>query len=114
MAYDADCATWMPQWIFSLTSWSWTRPRSSSSRARQLAVRDNLALSGVQLLTSTCLGLSTFLHMDRIAQRFAGLPSVVRGAPVVGYFLDHYNFAHDSGNYSAWMQYMYVIERMKE
>merc|ERR1719450_1528597 len=44
-------------------------------------------------------GLSTFLHADRIAERLAREApacSLVRAAPVVGYFLDHYDSKHDS------------------
>ena len=45
-------------------------------------------------------GLSTFLHMDRVAARLkAEAPSCkkVTGAPVVGYFLDHGNFLNVTG-----------------
>jgi hypothetical protein len=52
-------------------------------------------------------GLSTFLHLDRAAAFLrARAPSAasIKGAPVVGYFLDHANFAHSSNNYTAWMQ----------
>lgn len=77
-------------------------------------------------------GLSTFLHLDHIAQRMkVSAPScvLVTGAPVVGYFLDHANYVQlhppvagtsgqpartkanqiassypHSGNYSSWMK----------
>ncbi len=76
-------------------------------------------------------GLSTFLHLDHIAQRMKlSAPScaLVTGAPVVGYFLDHPNYAQlhppvaasplsahskfdqisssypHTGNYSSWME----------
>ena len=78
-------------------------------------------------------GLSTFLHLDHIAERMkASAPScaLVTGAPVVGYFLDHANYAQlhppaaaaaavveshsepdqiassypSTGNYSSWMK----------
>lgn len=69
-------------------------------------------------------GLSTFLHADRIANRLkAEAPNIKRitAMPVVGYFLDHDNFAHTTGfpggpntpewstpgtgaNYTMWMK----------
>lgn len=71
-------------------------------------------------------GLSTFLHVDRIAARMkASAPNcrLVTAAPVVGYFLDHANYAQlhppsptlknsgssqmtypHTGNYSEWMK----------
>ena len=42
-------------------------------------------------------GLSTFLHADRFAAALKGGAKdikTIRAAPVVGYFLDHDNFAH--------------------
>jgi len=44
-------------------------------------------------------GLSTFLHADRAAARVAAAApncKKIRAAPVVGYFLDHDNFAHST------------------
>ena len=69
-------------------------------------------------------GLSTFLHADRVADRLkkeAPGCSKIRAAPIVGYFLDHDNFAHSTGfpggpntpqwakpgtaaNYTSWMK----------
>lgn len=59
-------------------------------------------------------GLSTFLHLDRLANSLKQVaPSVkVRGAPVVGYFLDHDNVKHDSNNYTAWMKYIYHMQNL--
>ena len=69
-------------------------------------------------------GLSTFLHADRvIAKVRAASPAVVAwAAPVVGYFLDHDNFAHSSGtpntpsfthaNYTTWMKYVYAMQNL--
>ena len=81
-------------------------------------------------------GLSTFLHSDRIKRRAeAGAPALatVRAAPVVGYFLDHDNYAHTDGyspdgsggpntaqwstpgtgaNYTMWMKYVYAMQNM--
>ena len=48
-------------------------------------------------------GLSTFLHLDRVAARMEqGAPACTRttGAPVVGFFLDHANY-HQGGPASA-------------
>ena len=70
-------------------------------------------------------GLSTFLHMDRVAaqirQRSSTIQKIV-GAPVVGYFLDHDNFAHSHGqpntpswnkeNYTGWMKYIYQMQNL--
>ena len=60
-------------------------------------------------------GLSTFLHADRVAARVeAEAPKCakIRAAPVVGYFLDHDNFAHDSAsavaNTPSWNHANYV------
>ena len=47
-----------------------------------------------------CLAIRTFLHMDRVAARLkAEAPGCkkIRGAPIVGYFLDHDNFKHTTG-----------------
>lgn len=70
-------------------------------------------------------GLSTFLHMDRAADRVPA--AKVRGAPVVGYFLDHDNFKHTRGglpnsavwstpgqgqNYTTWMKYVFAMQNM--
>ena len=62
-------------------------------------------------------GLSTFLHADRIAARLAAEApkcAKVRAAPVVGYFLDHDNFAHSGyGNtYTGWMEYIYKMQNL--
>ena len=77
-------------------------------------------------------GLSTFLHADRFAARLAvEAPAVkkVRAAPVVGYFLDHDNYAHTTGfpggpntpqwstpgkgaNYTEWMKYIYTMQNL--
>ena len=77
-------------------------------------------------------GLSTFLHADRVASRLkASAPQCtkIRAAPVVGYFLDHDNFAHTTGypggpnspqwakpgtgaNYTMWMKYIYTMQNL--
>ena len=77
-------------------------------------------------------GLSTFLHADRFAARLAAeAPACakVRAAPVVGYFLDHGNYAHTTGfpggpntpawstpgtgaNYTEWMRYVYGMQNL--
>lgn len=70
-------------------------------------------------------GLSTFLHVDRVAARLkkeAPKCAKVRGAPVVGYFLDHDNYGHTTGvpdtptwtraNYTARMKYIYTMQNM--
>tara|TARA_B110000208_G_scaffold38207_1_gene50524 strand:+ start:1871 stop:3277 length:1407 start_codon:yes stop_codon:yes gene_type:complete len=82
-------------------------------------------------------GLSTFLHADRVAARLkkeAPKCAKIRAAPVVGFFLDHDNFAHTDGygpgstggpntpqwsstagtgaNYTMWMKYVYGMQNM--
>ena len=60
-------------------------------------------------------GLSSFLHVDRIAARVRGVnPGVrVRGAPVVGFFLDHANFANNTAtSYTAAMEYLYRMQNL--
>ncbi len=77
-------------------------------------------------------GLSTFLHADRVADRLkkeAPGCSKIRAAPIVGYFLDHDNFAHSTGfpggpntpqwakpgtaaNYTQWMKYVYHMQNL--
>eukprot|EP00927_Polykrikos_kofoidii_P041022 TRINITY_DN3495_c0_g1_i1.p1 TRINITY_DN3495_c0_g1~~TRINITY_DN3495_c0_g1_i1.p1 ORF type:complete len:442 (-),score=35.85 TRINITY_DN3495_c0_g1_i1:169-1386(-) len=60
-------------------------------------------------------GLSTFLHVDRIADRLARQApkcSLVRAAPVVGYFLDHDNYRHDANNYTAFMKYIHSMQNL--
>jgi hypothetical protein len=63
-------------------------------------------------------GLSTFLHVDRVADRMKAAPACNRttAAPVVGYFLDHAKYAAPTkpnvdyphtGNYSSWMKILY-------
>jgi len=77
-------------------------------------------------------GLSTFLHADRFAAALktkAPKCTKIRAAPVVGYFLDHDNFAHTTGfpggpntpqwakpgtgaNYTTWMKYIYTMQHL--
>ena len=60
-------------------------------------------------------GLSTFLHTDRVSARVRqAAPQLqkVRAAPVVGFFLDHADFAHDSSNYTAYMKYIYHMQAL--
>eukprot|EP01043_Picozoa_sp_COSAG02_P015244 COSAG02_NODE_644_length_18993_cov_6.626389_20_plen_339_part_00 len=77
-------------------------------------------------------GLSTFLHVDRVAGRLkAEAPTCkkIRAAPIVGYFLDHDNFKHTTGlpggpnspqwakpgtgaTYTTWMRYVYKMQNM--
>lgn len=79
-------------------------------------------------------GLSTFLHVDRIAQRLKqGAPDckLVTAAPVVGYFLDHSNYQQErspppaaasaatlyypkTGNYSSWMKTVYTDQNITD
>lgn len=66
-------------------------------------------------------GLSTFLHLDHIAERMAAeAPECKRttGAPVVGFFLDHATYAGSvayptSGNYSDWMKIVVADQNVK-
>ena len=58
-------------------------------------------------------GLAAFLHVDRVSRKVrsrAPKCKTVRGAPFVGYFLDHDNVRHSKSNYTAWMKY---ISRMQ-
>jgi hypothetical protein len=67
------------------------------------------------LTGSSAGGLSTFLHVDRVAERLAKeSPDCkhVRAAPFVGYFLDHDNFKHDDNNYTAWMKYIHHMQNL--
>jgi len=59
-------------------------------------------------------GLSTFLHLDRVAARIKVVNPTckIRGAPVVGYFLDHDNYAHNANNYTAWMKYIHSMQNL--
>lgn len=61
-------------------------------------------------------GLSTFLHMDRAAAALRVATghdnTPVRGAPVVGFFLDHDNYVHDENNYTARMKYIYGMQNL--
>lgn len=60
-------------------------------------------------------GLSTFLHADRVAARLAlEAPGCtrVRAAPIVGFFLDHDNIAHDEHNYTTKVEYIYDMQNL--
>ena len=60
-------------------------------------------------------GLSSFMHMDRIAKlvRQVSPRAQVRGAPVVGFFLDHANFANNSAtSYTSRMQYLFKMQNL--
>ena len=70
-------------------------------------------------------GLSTFLHMDRAATRVRkAAPNCkkIRGAPVVGFFLDHGNFLNTTGEpntpsfrnatYTTKMRYIYKMQNL--
>ena len=60
-------------------------------------------------------GLSSFLHMDRIADVVRRESPIVkvRGAPVVGFFLDHSNFANKSATtYTAEMHYLFDMQNL--
>jgi len=59
-------------------------------------------------------GLSTFLHLDRVAAKVKAVNPhcKIRGAPVVGYFLDHDNFQKTGNNYTAWMKYIYHMQNL--
>jgi hypothetical protein len=59
--------------------------------------------------------LSTFLHTDRIAARLAAEAphaSKVHAAPFTGFFLDHSNFKHSAGTYTAEMEYVYKMQNL--
>ena len=82
--------------------------------------------SEIVLTGGSAGGLSTFLHMDRLRAVMARVNprTVVRGAPVVGFFLDHGNFAPESGlvpntpnwevhaNYTAKMKWIYAMQNL--
>jgi hypothetical protein len=70
-------------------------------------------------------GLSTFLHIDRVAAQIRARSKTVqkiRAAPVVGYFLDHPNVDGTSGtpntpswakeSYTGWMKYIYTMQNL--
>ena len=59
-------------------------------------------------------GLSTFLHADRVANvlKHAAPAAKVRAAPVVGFFLDHDNFAHTNETYTNRMKYIYHMQNL--
>jgi len=60
-------------------------------------------------------GLSTFLHADRINSRLIKeAPQIKRvtAAPVVGYFLDHADYAKDDQSYTDWMKYIYHMQNL--
>ena len=62
--------------------------------------RPHEAALGLNAQLVLCLAIRTFLHMDRVAARLkAEAPGCkkIRGAPIVGYFLDHDNFKHTTG-----------------
>lgn len=74
-------------------------------------------LADVELLIVTggsAGGLSTFLHVDHIADRMAaaGSKAIVRGNPVCGYFLDAPNDGSQPMNvtYPLRMQYVYNMQ----
>ena len=60
-------------------------------------------------------GLSTFLHADYVAERVRKEAPLAftKAMPVVGYFLDHKNFAGTSQSYPAWMDYIYHMQNLK-
>jgi len=59
-------------------------------------------------------GLSAFLHMDRVgaALKAAAPAAAVRGAPVVGFFLDHANYARTNESYTNRMKYIYGMQNL--
>jgi len=60
-------------------------------------------------------GLSTFLHVDRVADRLAKeAPDCkhVRAAPTGGYFLDHANFKYDEHAFMGYVKYMYHMHNL--
>lgn len=77
--------------------------------ARGMDQADEIVLSG-----GSAGGLATFLHMDRLAARMKQVNShtIVRAVPVVGYFLDHDNFAHTSQTYPNWMDYITTMQHL--
>ena len=55
---------------------------------------------------------ATYLHMDRIAARMPP-QTITRGAPLVGYFLDHGNFDDTpADSYPAWMTYVVQMQNV--
>ena len=60
-------------------------------------------------------GLSTFLHADYVAARVSkeAPMAFTKAMPVVGYFLDHKNFAGTSQSYPNWMKYIYHMQNLK-
>ena len=60
-------------------------------------------------------GLSTFMHSDRIAAWMHNVNPKTRvaAAPVVGYFLDHGNYADNASfTYPDWMNYIYNMQNI--
>ena len=64
---------------------------------------------------SSAGGLSTFLHVDRVAEAVRKVePSiVVKGAPIVGYFLDHADVGTPNNSYTKRMQYIYGMQSLQ-
>lgn len=82
-----------------------------------LIANEGLGDAGVKQLVVTggsAGGLSTFLHLDRIAARMATANPGVRvvGNPVCGFFLDHGNDGYQPANttYTLRMQYVYGMQ----
>ena len=96
----------------------WFRGIKNLDASIDWALRHGLADATEVVVTGVSAGgLSTFLHVDRIAQRVRKASRVarveVRGAPVVGYFLDHANYANDSAtSYTEEMRYVYGMQNL--
>lgn len=83
----------------------------------------NYAFENLGLKTATDMvvtggsagGLSTFLHTDRVANAMKkNAPNLkqIRGAPIVGFFLDHDNFKHTWNTYTEEMKYIYSMQNL--
>jgi len=91
---------------------------------RNLDATLDVALAGLGLSEATELvvtgssagGLATFLHADHIVEKVAEeAPGLVKAhaLPIVGYFLDHTTFSHDTQNsYPARMEYVFGMQNV--
>ena len=84
--------------------------------AIEFAMTNGMAEATEVVITGVSAGgLSAFLHMDRIADRVRvdSPHAKVRGAPVVGFFLDHANYANNSAtSYTAEMHYLFRMQNL--
>ncbi len=76
------------------------------------AITHGLARASDFVLTGgSAGGLSTFIHADRVAARVGAVApkATIRAAPFTGFFLDHSNFHRSADNYTAKMEYAFLI-----